>query len=175
LSVTDYAIDIALILIVLRQIRTRPLTARSAVIPFVILAIAGSHYLKGFPTKGDDLLMDVVLVVAGAAFGIVSGLTTKVWKDAAGHIVCQAGVTAAAVWILGMAIRMGFDIWANTKSGETSLYHFSMHHSITSAQAYATAFVLMAFAQVLIRVGIMQFRRVSLESSGSPVHNAVPS
>ena len=38
-----------------------------------------------------------------------------------------------------------------------------------------TAFVLMAFAQVLIRVGIMQFRRVSLESSGSPVHNAVPS
>lgn len=172
MSATNYIIDITLILVVLRQVRTSPLTPRSALIPLVILAIAGAQYLKGFPTKGNDLLMDLVLVVVGAAFGIVSGLTTKVWKDSTGQVVCRADIVAASVWVLGMAIRMAFDIWANTASGKKSLANFSVHHSITNAQAYATAFVLMAFAQVLIRVGIMQYRRASFSSSESPVHDA---
>lgn len=32
-----------------------------------------------------------------------------------------------------MGFRMGFDIWANTKSGAAHLFRFSVHHSITSA------------------------------------------
>jgi len=49
---------------------------------------------------------------------------------------------------------MGFDILANTHGGEASPYRFSAHHSITSAEALSTAFVLMAFAQVFFRVAI---------------------
>jgi hypothetical protein len=167
-SASDYIIDGLLVLLVLRQIRPRQLTPRSIVLPIVLLAVAGSEYLKGFPTGGNDLWMDVVLVVAGAAFGVVSGLATKVWIGPEGQIMCRAGVVAATAWVLGMGIRMGFDIWANSHSGLHHLVSFSVHHRITSPQAYATAFVLMAFAQVLIRIGILQARRVSASPQSAP-------
>lgn len=71
--------------------------------------------------------------------------------------------------MIGMGIRLGFDIWAHTTSGEASLFSFSVRHSISGADAYSTAFVLMAFAQVLIRVGILQLRRIRLsEPTSSP-------
>ena len=140
----------------------RALTARSVLLPALLLVFAGSQYLKGFPTAGNDLLMEVVLILLGAAFGLLSGLTTKVWADPARGITARAGVLAASLLGAGMGIRLGFDIWAHTASGEASLVRFSVRHSITTADAYSTAFVLMAFAQVIIRVGILQYRRLRL-------------
>jgi len=167
-SPTDYLVDILLVGLVLRQIRPRALTPRSVLLPAVLLAFAGGQYLKAFPTAGNDVLMDVVLVGSGAVFGVVSGVTTKVWTEPSRGIVCKAGAVAAGAWVLGMGIRLAFDIWAHTSSGEASLVRFSLRHSITSADAYATAFVLMAFAQVLIRVGILQYRRIRLDQASSP-------
>jgi hypothetical protein len=162
MSATNYVIDIALIAIVLRQLVARQLTTRSVLLPLVLVALAGLEYLKGFPTAGNDLLLILILIVIGAVFGVISGTTTRVW-DQQGAVWAKAGVVAASVWVLGMGFRMGFDIWANTHGGEASLYRFSRHHSITSAQAFTTAFVLMAFAQVFFRVGILQYRRLRLE------------
>jgi hypothetical protein len=164
MSATNYIIDIALVALVLRQLIARQLTTRSVLLPVVLVALAGAEYLKGFPTAGNDLLLILILIVVGAVFGVVSGTTTRVWTQQ-GLVWAKAGIIAAAVWVLGMGFRMGFDIWANTHSGETSLYIFSIHHSITSAQAFTTAFVLMAFAQVFFRVGILQYRRVRLEKA----------
>jgi hypothetical protein len=177
MSVTDWIIDLLLIALVLRQITPRALTPRSVLLPAVLLLIAGQQYLKGFPTAGNDLLMEVILIVLGAAFGVVSGLTTKVWADVKGVILAQAGVIAATVWILGMGIRLAFDIWAHTSSGEASLVRFSLRHSITTANAYSTGFVLMAFAQVLLRVGLLQYRRVRCAAGVGPIGEAgeVPS
>jgi hypothetical protein len=166
-SLSDYVVDILLVALVLRQIRPRALTARSVLLPVVLLALAAGQYLKAFPTAGNDMLMDAVLVALGAVFGVVSGLATKVWSEPAKAIMCKAGAVAASAWVLGMGIRLGFDIWAHTASGEASLFRFSLRHSLTSADAYSTAFVLMAFAQVLVRVGILQYRRVRLISPGS--------
>ena len=167
MSLGDYVIDILLVALVLRQIVPRALTARSVLLPALLLVFAGSQYLKGFPTAGNDLLMEVVLILLGAAFGLLSGLTTKVWADPARGITARAGVLAASSWVLGMGIRLGFDIWAHTASGEASLVRFSVRHSITTADAYSTAFVLMAFAQVIIRVGILQYRRLRLSPPAS--------
>jgi hypothetical protein len=164
----NWIIDLLLVGLVLRQIRPRELTPRSVLLPVVLLAAAGSEYLKGFPTAGNDLAMEIILIVIGAAFGLVSGLTTKVWGDAASRVMCKAGVVAATVWVLGMGIRLAFEIWANTSSGEAALIRFSVRHSITSADAYSTAFVLMAFAQVLVRVGILQYRRLRILRGAPP-------
>jgi hypothetical protein len=169
MSVTDWVIDLLLVGLVLRQIRPRALTPRSVLLPAVLLALAGSQYLKGFPTAGNDLTMVVILILAGAVFGVVSGLTTKVWRETTGAIMCRAGIVAAAAWVLGMGIRMAFDIWAHTHAGEATLVRFSRHHSITSADAYSTAFVLMAFAQVIIRVGILQYRRIQVTRLNPPL------
>jgi hypothetical protein len=126
------------------------------------------EYLKAFPTDGNDLPMDVVLVAVGACFGIVSALTTTVWQDADGRTMCKAGVVAATAWIAGMGLRLAFDIWAHTGGGRGDLISFSLRHAITTANAYATAFVLMAFAQVGLRVGLLQLRRVRFERVPSP-------
>lgn len=167
MSASDYIIDLLLIGLVLRQIRPRPLTPRSVLLPAVLLAFAGEQYLKGFPTAGNDLLMEVLLILVGAVFGVVSGLATKVWRDPLSGIMAKAGIVAASTWVLGMGIRLAFDIWANTRSGEASLVRFSVRHSITTANAYSTAFVLMAFAQVILRVGILQYRRIRVTEAVS--------
>jgi hypothetical protein len=166
-SASQYIIDILLIALVLRQVRPRPLTPRSVVLPLVLLAVAGAEYLKAFPTGGNDLWMDLVLVAAGTAFGLVSGVASAVWRDPGGTAMCRAGVLAAGAWVIGMGIRFGFDVWANTHAGRVALVHFSLRHSITTANAYVTAFVLMAFAQVLVRVGILQVRRIRVSRPGS--------
>jgi hypothetical protein len=171
MSTTDWVIDVLLVGLVLRQITPRALTPRSVLLPAVLLALAGSQYLKGFPTAGNDLTMVVVLILAGAVFGVVSGLTTKVWRETSGAILCRAGIVAAGAWVLGMGIRMAFDIWAHTNGGNASLIRFSRQHSITTADAYSTAFVLMAFAQVIVRVSILQYRRIQLARVDSAFAN----
>ena len=163
MSATNYIIDIALILVVLRQIKASPLTSRSVLLPIVILAIAGA-LSEGLSDQGQRPPHGYRphrgrCRLRGDKRTHHQGLEELRRSD---HVPSR--LTAASVWILGMAIRMAFDIWANSHSGEKSLVTFSIHHSISSGQAYATAFVLMAFAQVLIRIGIIQFRRVSLSS-----------
>ncbi|MGH8979452.1 MAG: hypothetical protein ACRDWE_00320 [Acidimicrobiales bacterium] len=165
MSSSEYLVDVLLVALVLRQVRPRPITARSVLLPAVLLAFAGAEYLRSFPTAGNDLALVVVLVVLGALLGLVSGLSTKVWSTASG-VMCRAGVLAATVWVLGMGFRFGFDVWAHSASGGRWLEHFSVTHSITSATAFVTAFVMMAFAQVALRVGVLQIRRLRLESAG---------
>ena len=72
----------------------------------------------------------------------------------------RAGLLAAAIWVAGMGFRFAFALYANTADGERAIGSFSAHHSITSGQAWTTALVLMAFAEVVARVAIMQWRRV---------------
>lgn len=172
MSPSDYLIDLLLVGIVLRQVVPRRLTAGSVLLPFAIVAVAGAAYLKGFPTRGNDLELDVVLVAAGAAFGVVSGLGTKVWSTTPRVVFSRAGTLAAGAWVAGMGLRFGFDVWAHTRSGGLALVRFSREHAITSPEAFVTAFVLMAFAQVLVRVGILQVRRLrfvdAMVAAGAP-------
>jgi hypothetical protein len=169
-SVTDYVVDIALILIIFRQTRTRELTARNAVLPMVIIAWAGQHYLRGFTVGGNDLILIAALTLVGLALGSWSGLATRVWRDASGTVLARAGGVAAATWIAGMGFRFLFALYANTTGGETAIGRFSATHGITSGQAWTTALVLMAFAEVISRVVIMQARRWRLTQ---PVHTTV--
>jgi len=61
------------------------------------------------------------------------------------------------------AFRFAFAVYANSASGNDAIGRFSARHDITSAQAWTTALVLMAFGEVLARVAIMQHRRVRIQ------------
>lgn len=159
MSTTDYIVDIALILVIFRQTRTRELTARHAIVPLAIVAWAGQHYLRGFTLGGNDLVLIAAFTVVGLALGAWSGLATRVWRENDGHVVARAGVVAAVTWIVGMGFRFAFALYANTTGGSQAIGRWSAHHAVTSGQVWTTALVLMAFAEVLSRVGIMQWRR----------------
>lgn len=158
----DYIIDVLLILVVIRQMRTRRLTFESTFLPVVLVVIAAASYLRAFTLGGNDLALIVVFAVIGAILGTSSAIATRVWRDDRGVILAKAGILAASLWIIGMGFRLGFSIFAYSNSGGRSLANFSLHHSITSGQAWTTALVLMALAEVLSRVGFLQVRRLKM-------------
>jgi hypothetical protein len=148
LSVTDYVIDILLILVIFRQARPHELTPRTALLPLALLVAAGAVYLRPFTLGGNDLLLIVILTVAGAALGAVSGAADRLWHDDRGRLLARAGAISVIAWVLGMGFRFWFAYYAY-RSGGPAVGRFSVRHDITGAGIWTTALVLMAFGQVL--------------------------
>src|ERR1700753_2791195 len=72
MTTTDYLIDSALVLLVLLQIKERPMTRRQLIRPLIILGVAVASYLHGIPTRGNDLPLLGVFAVVGGLIGIAS-------------------------------------------------------------------------------------------------------
>jgi hypothetical protein len=158
MSVADYVIDILLIAIVILQMRPRPLTPRAMLRPLILVAVAGAHYLRAVHLGGNDVALIFELAVIGVLLGAGSARATRVWSGAGGVVLAQAGLFAAALWVAGMGFRFAFALYANSTGGREHVARFSEHHDITSGQVWTTALVLMAFGEVLARVGYLQWR-----------------
>jgi hypothetical protein len=156
-SVENWIVDLLLIALVLRQLRARPLTTRVVVLPLVLVAWAFITYFHTFSANGHDVELIAIFTAVGVALGLASGFTTKVWESGE-TLFFQAGVVAAVTWIAGMGFRLGFQIWANTKSGEASITRFSIAHHINSSEAWVCALLLMALGEVLARLAVLQGR-----------------
>jgi hypothetical protein len=163
MTLTDWIIDIALILIVFRQLREKRLTIRTILLPVILMGWAGATYLHGVPTAGNDVLLMTVLALVGAVFGLLGGLLTRVrYHDGAVRI--KATASAAGLWVISMGARMAFAVWSAYPSGIAHIGHFSAAHDITSGQAWVTALILMAFGEVIVRLGIILTRGQVLSS-----------
>jgi hypothetical protein len=179
MSLSDWIIDLALLLIVFRQLREERLSARTVLLPLALMGWAAGHYLRGVPTAGDDLVLIALFTAIGVAFGLAGGLLTRV-RYAAGHVRVKATPGAAALWVLSMGFRLGFAVWSSHSSGAAHLTRFSVAHHITTSQAWVTALILMAFGEVILRVGTILVRgrlltaRASRQMSPSPVCAARP-
>lgn len=164
MTTTDYLIDSALVLLVLLQIKERPLTNRALFRPIVIVSIAVLSYLHGIPTAGNDLVLLLVLGAVGAAIGIASGATVNMRLGSHGEVLTRTGWASGLLWVLGMGSRFGFIYWI-THSGAGSLASFSASHSITAAEAWTVALLGMAVFEVLGRTALLAARRARLELS----------
>lgn len=78
MTITNWIIDIALLVIVFRQLREERLTARTILVPLALMAWAGFTYLRGVPTAGNDLTLIGLLTATGVVFGLFGGLLTRV-------------------------------------------------------------------------------------------------
>jgi hypothetical protein len=157
MTTTDWIIDVALILIVFRQLREQRLSAGTIVLPLALMGWAGFTYLHGLPTAGNDLVLISALAGVGVVFGLFSGLLTRV-RYHAGNVYLKATVSAAALWVVSMGLRMAFAVWSSYGSGVTHLTSFSVAHDITSGQAWVDALLFMAFGEVIVRLGIVIIR-----------------
>jgi hypothetical protein len=173
MTTTDYVIDILLIAVIFRQVRPRELTLRNALLPLVLVAVAGAVYLGPVTLRGNDLALIVILVVTGALLGLVSGLADKVWHDGTGRLVARAGVLSIAVWVLGMGFRFWFAYYAY-HSGASAVASFSRQHDLSGSNIWTTALVLMAFGQVLARVSTLQARRLRSSAGSESRHGPSP-
>jgi hypothetical protein len=157
----DYITDIALIAVVVLQMRVRTLTLRSLLLPLGLVAGAGIAYLRPISLDGNNLTLIAVLVAAGMTLGALSGMTTSVWRQGDG-VLARAGVLAAFLWVLGMGARFAFALWV-THTGAEAVGRFSFQHDITGGHIWQFALVLMAYGEVLSRIGVLQFRRIRAE------------
>lgn len=157
MTLTNWIIDIALLVIVFRQMREERLTARTILVPVALMAWAGLNYLHGVPTAGNDLTLIVLLAAVGIVFGLFGGLLTRV-RSKSGNVYIKATLPAVALWVISMGFRMGLDVWSSYGSGVQHLASFSAAHQITSREAWTTALVLMAFGEVIVRIGTIVLR-----------------
>jgi hypothetical protein len=175
MTLTDWIIDIALILIVFRQMREERLTIFTILLPLALVGWAATHYLHGIPTAGNDVLLIALLTGVGAIFGLFGGFLTRV-RYGTGRVYIKATAGAAALWVISMGLRMAFAVWSSYSSGEAHVASFSVAHDITSAQAWVTALVLMAFGEVIVRLGVILIRGQILSArnagSGAPAPEA---
>lgn len=162
MNASDYIIDSVLVLIVLLQIRERPMSKRPLVRPLVILGIAVASYLHGVPTQGNDLPLLGVFAVTGGLIGLASGVTVIMRRGAAGAVTFRSGWLSGFFWVLGMGSRFGFIYWIS-HGGVSWVAHFSASHQISGGEAWTVALLGMAAAEVLARTLVLAARWRALE------------
>ena len=72
-------------------------------------------------------------------------------------MVARAGVVAAVFWVAGVGARMLFAYSSDHGAGP-AIAHFSRTASITGADAWTAALVLMALAEVIARLVVVRVR-----------------
>jgi hypothetical protein len=169
MTFTDYVINIVLIALVILQIRGSRLDWMNALRPVVIVAAAAIYYLRGFPTGGNDVLFYIVLGAIGIVLGVACGATTRVWKADDGFAYAKAGGIAAALWVIGIGSRLGFEeFWSH--GGTPQITSFSIAHDITSQNAWVAGLVLMALAEVIARLVAIRVRAATTSQTGPALH-----
>ncbi|GGZ48005.1 hypothetical protein [Streptomyces subrutilus] len=160
MTTTEWLIDLALILIVFRQLREGPLGPRSYLIPLGIVSFVGYEYLDTVPTDGNDLVLIATLMAVGAVLGVAGGVFTRI-RVAGGQVLIKAGLVSAALWVIGMGARLGFQQWVQ-HGGADDVARFSLDHRITGAQAWVAALLLMALTEVVTRLATIFVRSRTL-------------
>jgi hypothetical protein len=157
MNLTDWLVNIALVALVVRQLRWNRMDRRFVILPLALVGFAAAMYLKTIPTAGNDLALVAILALVGVSFGGLSAAFTSVRTDGGPHAWARSGAIAVALWIVGISSRMAFVLYSE-HGGQANITSFSAHHSITSGGAWTAALVLMALAEVLTRVGVLTFR-----------------
>jgi hypothetical protein len=164
MNISDYIIDSLLVLLVLMQIKERPMSRKPLIRPLIILGVAVVSYLHGVPSQGNDLELLGVFAVTGGLIGLASGITVIMRRNREGVVTFRSGWVSGFFWVLGMGSRFGFIYWI-THGGVDSIAHFSANHQISGGEAWTVALLGMAVAEVLARTLTLAVRWRSLETA----------
>jgi hypothetical protein len=156
MTTTEYLLNAAFVLLVLRQARERELDRRSVIVPLALMFFVGSQYLHTLPTAGNDLLLIVGLAAVGLTLGVLGGFATHLRASQGGVALARVGWVAGALLVLGIGARMAF-AFAIGHGFEPAVRGFSIGHQI-GATAWPVALVSMALIEVGARIAVVQVR-----------------
>jgi hypothetical protein len=166
MTLFDYLLNVALVGLVVLQMRGRRLDRRGLVLPIVLVAWAASQYLHGIPTSGNDAVMVVIGVTAGLGLGVASAQLTRLDVGSDGVPVARATAAAAALWVLGIGGRMGFSLFMQY-GGAPVVFRFSRAHHLSGA-GWVSGMVLMALVEVVSRTLVLWARSRTLTAPARP-------
>jgi hypothetical protein len=155
MTTSEYLLNAAFVLLVLRQARERELDRRSVIVPLVLMFVVGTQYLHTLPTAGNDLALIVGLAAAGLTLGVLGGFATQV-RAGNGVALARVGWIAGGLLVAGIGSRMAF-AFAVDHGLEPTVRSFSIAHQI-GAGAWPVALVLMALIEVGARIAVVQAR-----------------
>jgi len=173
MNINMYVINAILVLMVVRQIREHPLDLRSLAAPVLAVGCAAVLFLHSVPTGGNDVVLELVCVSAGAVMGAIGGLATRLRRGADGRPLGRAGWLAAGMWVGGVGARMAFAIAASNGAGP-AIARFSVAHQITGSAAWVAALIMMALADVLTRLAVIYLRGHRLATGVAAVPAPIP-
>jgi len=156
MTTSEYLLNAAFVLLVLRQMRERELDRRSVIVPLVLMFFVGAQYLHTVPSAGNDLVLIVLLAGVGLTLGVLGGFATHVRVGDNGIALARVGWIAVGLLVAGIGARMAF-AFAVGHGFEPTVRSFSIAHQITAA-AWPVALVLMAMVEVGARIAVVQFR-----------------
>ena len=161
MTASDYIFSAVFIALIFRQVRGRPLTAKSLLVPVAIVVGFAVRYLHNIPTAGNDVTFTVACASAGVVLGCASGLVTTVRTGPDGRPIAKAGPLAIVLWVLGTGSRLAFGLYA-LHGGGSEIHRLSAAYHIVGRDAYTTAFILMALCEVVARYGLLGLRAAAL-------------
>src|SRR6185437_14847106 len=167
MTTTEYLINAAFVLLVLRQARERRLDLRSILVPLVILFFVARQYVHSLPTAGNDLVLVLALASVGLALGILCGFATSVRAGGDGVALARVGWVAGGLLIAGIGSRMAF-VFALRHGAEPAIRAFSIAHQVGAA-AWPVALVSMGLCEVTARLATVQLRGRRLLAPRAPI------
>jgi hypothetical protein len=156
MTITEYALNLALVGLVALQLRGMKVTKAALVFPVAMTLWVAMSLLKSIPTGGNDLVLELGGALAGASLGALAALATTVTRTGT-TAVAKAGAVAAFLWVAGIGARVTFSLWVG-HGGAATIRDFSVAHHITGGPAWGTAFILMALTEVVTRTGVIYFK-----------------
>jgi hypothetical protein len=156
MTTSEYLLNAAFVLMVLRQVQERELDRRSVIVPLMLMFFVGAQYLHTLPTAGNDLAFIVLLASVGLTLGVLGGFATQVRAGARGVALARVGWIAGGLLVLGIGARMVF-AFAVGHGFEPAVRSFSIAHQIGAA-AWPVALVVMALVEVGSRIAVVQIR-----------------
>ena len=173
MNINMYVINAILVLLVVRQIREHQLDLRALAVPVLAVGAAAAMFLHSVPVSGNDLVLQLACVSAGAVMGAVGGLATHLRLGADARPLGRAGWLAATMWIAGVGARMAFAFAASNGAGPV-IARFSIAHQITGSAAWVAALVMMALADVLTRLVVVYLRGRRLAAGPAAARAPIP-
>ncbi len=152
MTTEQWLLNIGLLVFILgTNLGTRAVTRRRLAMPILLAAVAGVLLLGNIPTGGNDVALDFIGAGAGAAMGILAALLMPLKRGDQSRVFSTAGLPYALLWLLVIGGRVAFAESANGWAA-TNVRDFSISNSITGADAWTAAFVIMALTMVTARV-----------------------
>jgi hypothetical protein len=152
MNTTQWLLNIGLLIFILgTNLGTRPVTRRRLSLPILFAAVAGVLLLSNVPTGGNDVALDLIGAGTGVALGVLAALLMPLNRRGDGTVISKAGLPYALLWLLVIGGRVAFAESANGWAA-SGVRGFSISNSITGADAWTAAFVIMALVMVVARV-----------------------
>jgi hypothetical protein len=164
MKISDWAISLALILLVVRQIRGRRLSTVGLLWPIALVGWAGYEYLGDIPDHRSDWTFVAVLTLIGLALGVGCGLLTSVYVEDKVAMARASGL-AAALWIVGMGGRLAFGV-AALHGGGAAIARMSERLDLHAAGTWSTALIVMALCEVVSRTAILALKLRAVSPNG---------